>query len=55
MTEIVNGDGLMVKLADGSSKKIFLASIKIKPTRFELCTIFFVTNTDYKVVPWIKQ
>jgi len=26
--EIINGDGMIVKLADGTLKKIFLASIR---------------------------
>ncbi len=37
--EIVNGDGLMVKLADGGVKKIFLSSIR--PPRFVGSPVFF--------------
>jgi staphylococcal nuclease domain-containing protein 1 len=28
VTEVINGDALMVKLADGTAKKIFLSSIR---------------------------
>lgn len=34
VVEVINGDAMIVKLADGSSKKIFLASIR--PPRYLL-------------------
>lgn len=34
VVEVINGDAMIVKLSDGSSKKIFLASIR--PPRYVL-------------------
>jgi staphylococcal nuclease domain-containing protein 1 len=54
VVEVVNGDALMVKTADGTVKKIFLASIRPPKEQRSVCSlelkIGFVSHYNRKIL-----